>query len=65
METSVENIEVNKEKMMKQFNKSVDLELQLPKSNDQRSSELAKTKSWDGNCPRLYKQTTQPVGVGY
>ncbi|XP_049403402.1 WAT1-related protein At1g09380-like [Solanum stenotomum] len=51
IETNAEDIEVNKEKMKQFMNKSVDLELQLPKSNDhhleskQISSELTKTKS--------------------
>ncbi|XP_015163053.1 WAT1-related protein At1g09380-like [Solanum tuberosum] len=43
METNAEDIEVNKEKM-NQLSKSIDLELQLPNSNDQISSELTKTK---------------------
>lgn len=40
----MEDIKVNKEKM-NQLSKSIDLELQLPNSNDQiSSSELAKAK---------------------
>ncbi|XP_055814893.1 WAT1-related protein At1g09380-like isoform X2 [Solanum dulcamara] len=61
METGEEDIEVNKEKM-KQLSKSVDLELQLPNSNDhhieskQISSELAKTKPCEDRLSKIVER---------